>query len=136
LFGFILIILSLIAFSANVIQYGIDQLEYDDCDGNFVQYVYWYVWTCYMDQLFIINIVNSYHFWNILVTSLISLIVLPIVLGITFCIKRNLDLVDTPPQTENPYKLIYQIINYYYYNSLHRNEAPPSSRLDLAKEKY
>jgi hypothetical protein len=35
LFGFILIILSLIAFSANVIQYGIDQLEYDDCGGNF-----------------------------------------------------------------------------------------------------
>jgi peptide/histidine transporter 3/4 len=140
LFGILLIILSLIAFSANVIQYGIDQLEYDDRGGNFVQYVYWYVWTCYMGR-FIMNIVITVlGIFSYSVTSIIFVIVLPIVLGITFCIKRNCDLVDTPPQTENPYKLINRIINFALsHNNLLRldgNEAPPSSRLDLAKERY
>ena len=48
LFGVFLIIFSLIAFSANVIQYGIDQLEYNARGENVVLYIYWYVWTCYM----------------------------------------------------------------------------------------
>jgi peptide/histidine transporter 3/4 len=141
LFGFILITLSLIAFSANVIQYGIDQLEYDDRGGNFIQYVYWYVWTCYMGQ-FIINIVTSVFgmFFSYWVTSFMFMIVLPIALGITFCIKRNYYLVDTPPQTENPYKLINRVINFALSHNnllpLDDNEAPPSSRLDLAKERY
>jgi peptide/histidine transporter 3/4 len=140
--GILLIILSLIAFSANVIQYGIDQLEYDDRGGNFVQYIYWYVWTCYMGQ-FIINIVITVFgiIYSYLVTSSIFVIVLPIVLCITFCIKGNCDLVDTPPPTENPYKLINRIINFALtHNNLLRldsiNEAPPSSRLDWAKERY
>ena len=144
LFGILLIILSLIAFSANVIQYGIDQLEYDNRGGNFIQYVYWYVWTCYMGQL-IINIVITVFgiFGSYLANSGIFLIVLPIVIGITFCIKGNLDLVKTPPLTPNPYKLINRIINFalshnhlLHVRSNDRNEARPSSRLDLAKEMY
>jgi peptide/histidine transporter 3/4 len=145
LFGILLIILSLIAFSANVIQYGIDQLEYNDRGRNFVQYVYWYVWTYYMGQ-FIIKIVITFSgVYSYLINASIFAIVLPIVIGITFCIKRNWDLVDTPPvaRTENPYKLINRIINFALSHNnlirLHssdRNEAPPRSRLDLAKERY
>jgi peptide/histidine transporter 3/4 len=127
--------------------YGIDQMEYDDRGGNFVQYVYWYVWTCYVGR-FIINIVTTLlrrSYYSYLVTSSIFLIILPIVFGITFFIKRKWDLVDTPPvpQTENPYKVINGIINYALsHNSLlhlhsnDRNESLSSSRLDLAKERY
>ena len=144
LLGILLIILSLIAFSANVIQYGIDQLEYDDRGRNFVQYVYWYVWTCYMGQLIIGIVINIFGiFASSFVIFLIFMTVLPIVIGITFCIKWKLDLVKTPPLIENPYKLINRIINFALsHNSLlrvrsnDRNEARPSSQLDLAKEMY
>ena len=37
---------SLIAFSANVIQYGIDQLR-DAPTDNSVLYIHWYVWTTF-----------------------------------------------------------------------------------------
>ena len=144
LLGILLIILSLIAFSANVIQYGIDQLEYDDRGGNFVQYIYWYVWTCYMGQLIVGIVITIFGiFGSSYVISLIFLIVLPIIIGITFCIKGKLDLVKIPPLIENPYKLINRIVNFALSHnhllrlrSINRNEARPSSRLDLAKEMY
>ena len=147
LFGIFLIVFSLVAFSANVIQYGIDQLEYNAHGENVVLYVYWYVWTCYMAQFImkvVITIFGSGVSYSI--NSLIFLIVLPIMIGITFCIKQcsiHWELVDTPPQTDNPYKLIYQIINFAmnYDNLMHlrsynHSEARPNSRLDLAKERY
>ena len=148
LFGVFLIIFSLIAFSANVIQYGIDQLEYNARGENVVLYIYWYVWTCYMAQFIVkimITLFGAAASYSI--NSFFLLIVLPIVIGITFCIKQcsiHWELVDTPPQTENSYKLIYQIIKFalsHNHNLIHlrpynHSEALPSSRLDLAKEIY
>ena len=147
LFGIFLILFSLVAFSANVIQYGIDQLEYDARGENFVQYVHWYVWTCYMAEFIIKIMITIFGSgFSLLINSFIFLIVLPIVIGISFCIRESSVydwvLVNTPPQTENPYKLIYQIIKFavnHNNSSLHtctQNETMPSSRLDLAKERY
>ena len=148
IFGLFVIIFSLIAFSANVIQYGIDQLEYNARGENVVLYIYWYVWTCYMAQ-FIVKIVISLFgaAASYSINFFIFLIVLPIVIGITFCIKQcsiHWELVDTPPQTENSYKLIYQIIkfalnhdhNLMHLRSYNHSEVLPNSRLDLAKEIY
>ena len=69
LFGIFLILFSLVAFSANVIQYGIDQLDYNEHGENFVQYVYWYVWTCYLAE-FIIKIV--YRIFGPLVSYIVN----------------------------------------------------------------
>ena len=144
LFGIFLIFFSLVAFSANVIPSGIDQLDYTEHGENFIQYVYWYVWTCYLAE-FIIKIVYTIFGPSVsyIVNPLIFLIVLPIVIGISFCIKEssvhNWILVNAPPQTENHYKLIYQIIKFSSSSSLptySQNEAIPNSRLDLAKERY
>ena len=50
--GVILLICSLITFSANVIQFGIDQLRDAPTDDS-VLYIYWYVWTGYVGSLII-----------------------------------------------------------------------------------
>ena len=48
--------------ATGLIQYGIDQLEYNAHGENIVlYYVYWYVWTCYMAQ-FIMKIVLTLNF--------------------------------------------------------------------------
>ena len=44
LFGVILLLCSLVAFSANVIQFGMDQLHDAPADDS-VLYIHWYVWT-------------------------------------------------------------------------------------------
>ena len=46
-FGVILILCSLVAFSANVIQYGMDQLHDAPTDDS-VLYIHWYVWTVFL----------------------------------------------------------------------------------------
>ena len=146
LFGFFLILFSLIAFSANVIQYGIDQLEHETHGENFVLYVYWYVWTCYMAEFIMRITITFFGVFSYIINAFIFLVVLPIVIGITFCVKQSnihWDLVNTPPQTENPCKLIYQIIKFAvnHNNIMIRPrsdhcEELPSSRLELAKERY
>ena len=147
LFGVFLIIFSLVAFSANVIQYGIDQLEYDARGENFVLYIYWYVWTCYMGEFIMKIVITFFGAYSYTINAFIFLIVLPIIIGITFCIKQSntrMNFVDTQqPQTENPYKLIHHIIkfvinheNLMHLRSYGHNEALPSSRLDLGKERY
>ena len=48
--GVVLLIYSLVAFRANVIQFGIDQLR-DAPTEDSILYIYWYVWTVYFALL-------------------------------------------------------------------------------------
>ena len=45
--GIIAIVGSFVTFSANVIQFGLDQLHDASTDDS-VLYIHWYVWTCYL----------------------------------------------------------------------------------------
>ena len=48
--GTVLLICSIVAFRANVIQFGIDQLRDAPTDVS-ILYIYWYVWTGYLGLL-------------------------------------------------------------------------------------
>ena len=144
LFGLFLIVFSLVAFSANAIQYGIDQLEYDARSETIVLYIYWYVWTCYIAEFIMKIVITFFGMGSYFINPFIFLVVLPIILGIGFCVKQcNLHFVNTQPQSDHPYKLIYQIIIFavnhnslMHLSSYNHNEALPNTRLDLAKERY
>ena len=138
-FGVILLFCSLVAFNANVIQYGMDQLHDAPTDHS-VLYIYWYVWTIYAGSLivrlpFVFSVRSSFVF----VPGLA-----PVLLGITLCIQkynRRSFLIDSG--SRNPYKLVYQIFKFAkdHTNPIRRSaftycEDELPSRLDLGKEKY
>ena len=142
LFGIFLIIFSLIAFSANVIQYGTDQLEYDARSENIILYIYWYVWTCYVAKFIIRIMITLFGIYSCFINPFICLMVLPIIISVTFCVKQcNIHFVNTQPQSDNPYNLIYQIIVFivnhmHLHSHVNHNEPRPSSRLDFGKQRY
>ena len=146
LFGILLIVFSLVAFNANVIQHGVDQVAYDTQGEDFTLYICWYIWTCYLAK-FIVKI----PFTVLGVVSLhadfgIFLIVLPIMIAVTLCVKKwneHWIFVDTEPQNLNPYKLICQTIkfvvshkNFLHFRTFNYNDNDLRSRFDLGKEKY
>ena len=132
----------LIFFSANVIQYGIDQLHDAPMEDS-ILYIHWYVWTSYAGLLpmkFAPSI-----FGDISLAFSPCFILLPIVfLGVTLCIQRykhHWFLIDSV--SRNPYKLTYKVLKFakdHTYPIRHSAftycEDELSSRLDLGKEKY
>ena len=141
-FGVILTLCSLIAFSANVIQYGMDQLHDAPSDDS-VLYIHWYVWTIFLGLLIIrIPIVFIRDFGIVICSSLIPLAF--IFLGIALCVyrcKRSVFLVDSG--SRNPYKLVYKVSKFAkeHSNPIRRSaftycEDELPSRFDLGKEKY
>ena len=145
--GILLILCSFVAFSANVIQYGIDQLLDAPTDSS-VLYIYWFVWTVYFG-LFIVKspglllsfLVNS-------PTIAFCLYLLPLaisLLGVMLCIyrcKSNYFLIETG--CHNPYKLVFKVFKFAKEHShpVRRSaftycEDELPSRLDLGtEEKY
>ena len=144
-FGVILLFCSLVAFSANVIQYGIDQLHDAPIDHS-VLYIHWYVRTIYAGSLIIrLPFVFYNNFMIFLFLLALGPGLAPILLGITLCIQKYTNhrwfLMDSG--SRNPYKLVYQVFKFAkdHRNPIRRsaftyceNELP--SRLDLGKEKY
>ena len=147
----VVIVCGFVAFSANVIQFGIDQLHDASTDDN-VLYVHWYVWTSYLGVSLIkicTSLLSANDNTNSLYTIIVSLYVIMAIamcfLGATLCIhkyKRNLWLL-IDPRSRNPYKLVYKVIKFAaeHKNAIRRSaftycEDELPSRLDLGKEKY
>ena len=140
LIAFLLILCSLVCFSANVIQYGMDQLHDTPMEDS-VLYIHWYVWTSYAGLLPLeIGLIG----YLILLFSF-CLVSLPLLLlGATLCIqryKRQWFLTDTG--SKNPYMLVYRVLKFAkdHTNPIRRSaftycEDELPSRLDLGKEKY
>ena len=143
-FGAILLLCSLVAFSANVIQYGMDQLHDAPADDSVV-YIHWYVWTIFLVML----VVRSSTLWTFIFLSgpILYFSVIPLallLLGITLCVyrcKRNFFLVESG--SRNPYKLVYKVSKFAkeHSNPIRRSaftycEDELPSRFDLGKEKY
>ena len=83
-FGPLLLLCSLVAFSANVIQYGMDQLH-DTPSEDSVLYMHWYLWTSYVG-LFLIRILSFDALFFLFSPLLIPVALL--ILGITLCLQR------------------------------------------------
>ena len=151
--GVIIIICGFVAFSANVIQFGTDQLHDASSDDN-VLYIHWYVWTSYLG-VSLIKICISFLpvqdkadslYLLPLVAGLYGIIIIAMFfLGVTLCIhkyKRNQWLlIDSG--SRNPYKLVYKVIKFAaeHKTPIRRSaftycEDEVPSRLDLGKEKY
>ena len=141
-FGILLIICGFIAFSANVIQYGLDQLHDASTDDS-VLYVHWYVWTSYVGLIPLK--IGLVIFGDIFIAFIPCLIFLALpILGMTLCIeryKRHWFLIDSG--FRNPYKLVYKVLKFAkdHTNPIRRSaftycEDELPSRLDLGKEKY
>ena len=157
LFGIIVLFSSYISFSANVIQFGMDQLH-DSPSEDSVLFINWFVFTSHLGAAInkfavICNIYvsSSYittRYYNYAPEFIAGLHVIPIValvlLGIsTWIAKRNRQwfLIDTG--SRNPYKLVYKVIKFaaQHKSPIRRSaftycEDELPSRMDLAKEKY
>ena len=142
----------LIGFTANVVQFGMDQLH-DSPGEDRTLFIHWYVWTYYGSILFgqfgwdsVFSI--DYYGLNSLILgcSLLGLILLTLltVLPITLCLvrrRRRWFLIE--PGQYNPYKLVYRVTKFSRQHKIpvHRSaftycEDEVPMGLDLGKEKY
>ena len=138
----VLVLCGLVCFSANVIQYGMDQLHDAPMEDSML-YIHWFVWTSYAGLLITkmgVNIIGSmFSLYSVCLISVPFLF-----LGVTLCIqryKRHWFLIDSG--SRNPYKLVYKVLKFAkdHTNPIRRSaftycEDELPSRLDLGKEKY
>ena len=156
----IMLYVGLIGFTANVVQFGMDQLHDSPGDDNTL-FIHWYVWTYYA-SFFVVQLACN---WNLVLTPfyyvmtenqvivytkiefcLLALIpvVVVMVLTITLCLvrcRRRWFLIE--PGGLNPYKLVYRVTKFARQHKIPvqrsaftycEDELP--SGLDLGKEKY
>ena len=136
-FGITLFLCSYIVFSANIIQFGMDQLTDSPSDDS-ATFIHWYVLiTC-------LGLVLS-RFLNVWVVNIAVIPLALLGLGITLFIghmhKEHWFLVE--PASRNPYKLVYRVIKFAikHKNPIWRSaftycEDELPSRIDLGKRKY
>ena len=154
--GGIILYVGLIGFTANVVQFGMDQLHDSPGEDNTL-FIHWYVWTYYA-SFFVIQLA-----WNLALTQhtdesdeyssayiigycllVLMLIVIVMVLAITLClVKRRRRWFLIEPGVLNPYKLVYRVTKFARQHKIPvqrsaftycEDELP--SGLDLGKEKY
>ncbi len=157
--AFIVVIsyIGLVGFTANVVQFGMDQLH-DSPGEDRTLFIHWYIWVYYVTILigqvawsvgrqlpYSENLSpTSYH--ALIGTSLRGLIplVVIIVLPLTLCLarhRRNWFLIE--PGGFNPYKLVYRVTKFarQHKTPVRRSaftycEDEVPTGLDLGKEKY
>ena len=149
----IMLLVGLIGFTANVVQFGMDQLH-DSPGEDSTLFIHWYVWTYYA-SLLIVQLTMAFCLGlSFFETSLYSIIgycllapipvVIVMVLAITLSLvrhRRRWFLIE--PGTLNPYKLVYRVTKFARKHKIPvqrsaftycEDELP--SGLDLGKEKY
>ena len=153
--GVFLFVSSIAAFSANVIQFGLDQLH-DSPTEHLVFYIHWYVILSHIGTIFLKSSTSmfqsmymyrkdiSFFIGTVAVsTSFQCLCFLTLCMSLFIgCYKRySWFLPDTG--SRNPYKLVYNVICFARKHSspIQRSaftycEDELPSRLDLGKEKY
>ena len=154
--GTVLFFSSIVAFNANVIQFGLDQLH-DSPTEHLVLFIHWYVLISYFaTELIKISVstlsslCSFFYDSSALSMSLVGIVSVFLVvvflflfisLCVAFCKRHTWFLSDSG--SRNPYKLVYKVIS---FSREHRNpircsaftycEDELPSRLDLGKEKY
>ena len=151
----VILLLGIVGFNANVVQFGMDQLH-DSPGEDRTLFIHWYVWLYYLSafigQLSLnlgiqypynlsFNSYYNYIGWCLLV--LIPLFVI-VVLIVSLCLVRYKErwfLIE--PGRTNPYKLVYKVTKFAYQHKIPvyrsaftycEDEVPKG--LDLGKEKY
>ena len=143
--GIMFLLCSTTAFSANVIQFGIDQLH-DAPANTLTLYIHWYAWTSQVG-LFLIRLPGAFgsiYTYLIYICSPLLIVLAFFFLAVSLCLekyKRHWFLIE--PGNTNPYRLVYKVVKFAkdHTSPIHRSaftycEDELPSRLDLGKEKY
>ena len=145
--GIMLIIVSLVAYSANVIQLGWDQLHALPKE-NAMLYIHWFVWSSFIGQIilkWIYGIAASeeltYSFIGQTLVMTVPGFLLAFAISLCCAYQYKSKLFKVDDQIQNPYKIIKDTIRFAKLNkrtSLSRgeNSERPHSRLDAAKEEF
>ena len=146
----LLTVVTLALFSANIVQFGVDQLQDSPADHQSL-YIYWYVWVNYVVVFIemaasIVTTVtkvpgNTYiSITYILAGPLISVTILLSIVIIVHC-KKHWFLIDST--RSNPYKLVYRVTKFARQHKvpIRRSaftycEDDIPTGLDLGKNKY
>ena len=154
--GLILSLSSSIAFSANIVQLGMDQLH-DSPSEDSVLFIHWFAFTSHLgaaiNKFAVIIIVYAYLRYvkfhiNYAPAFVVGFHALPMIVIILIAVsiwiarrKRHWFMVDSG--SRNPYKLVYKVIKFaaQHKTPIRRSaftfcEDELPSRMDLAKEKY
>ena len=124
-------------FQANLIQFGIDQLT-DASTTEITSYIAWYAWSLLSGELpvLLFSCIDS----NPLIDYLLMFASLCLVISSNFFFNSQL---IKEPATQNPFKLIYKVIQYAIRNKQPRLrsaftycEDDQPSRIDIGKTKY
>ena len=144
---------SYISFSANIIQFGMDQLH-DSPSEDSVFFIHWFVFTSYAGSAvfkimytgtFTVDALDSIPYYSLSSIITISLVTVNVIfLGVSLCVarrKRQWFMIDSG--SRNPYKLVYKVIKFaaQHKTPIRRSaftycEDELPSRMDLGKEKY
>ena len=128
-----------VAFQANIIQFGVDQL-YDASSSEIKTFVMWYTWG-FLSSGLIADTISMYASDKFKILALLLMC-----LNLTVAVSLNLifnKVLIIEPVTRNPFKLVYDVIKYAVNNKSPRlrsaftfceDEKP--SRIDFGKRKY
>ena len=142
----IMLYVGLIGFTANIVQFGMDQLH-DSPGEDSTLFIHWYVWTYYF-CFFITMLTLMLGLPPLGLKGLCLLLPIPVVVVIVLAItlylvrhRRRWFLIE--PGGLNPYKLVYRVTKFARQHNVPvqrsaftycEDELP--SGLDLGKEKY
>ena len=145
------IMFGLISFRANVVQFGIDQLQ-DAPSEQSIFYIIWYIWTGFGGKalakipfIFTDKLCGELGFQLIHGVGALLVIVLVILLGVSLSASDSNRrwFFDDTAAARNPYKLVYGVLKFAarHKNPIRRSaftycEDELPSRLDLGKAKY
>ena len=145
LLGLMTLCSSYIVFTANVIQFGVDQLHDSPMEDS-VLFINWFVFSSYLGFA-VTKVPSSWiiaECWGSLIGITVLTLASVILLGASLCITRckpQWFLVDSG--SRNPYKLVYKVIKFATQHKapIRRSaftycEDELPSRMDLGKEKY
>ena len=130
------------AFSANVIQFGMDQL-YESPTEDSILFIYWFVFTSYLGfALFKLSWYKTpLGLTGIGVLLTLGMVILLCSHCLARCKRRQWFLIHAG--SKNPYKMVYKVIQFamHHKNPIRRSaftycEDELPSRMDLAKDKY
>lgn len=143
-FSYLLLVVGHAAFEANIIQFGIDQLQGASGEELSV-FIHWYVWSKFLGQAVCTVCIVALSCWSGVFSSVVFLIVASgsytVLLIVSYFARKHLIVINYRGQ--NAYKTVFQVLNFarQHKQPLRRSaltycENEPPSRLDLGKEKY
>ena len=146
LLGMGLIIVSLIAYNANVIQFAWEKLKTLPKE-NAMLFIHWFVWSSFVGQLIMkpLHVNQTSDKWSLTMEGLTLIMTVPAFL-LAFAITLFLGchykskLFPGDDQLTNPYTVIIKILNFVRKNKYtvqeNQHDDIPQSRIDIACEKF